>query len=177
MSRRDRIREKIESRSHYEDRGYRDPETGEPSPCRIWNGPKSGAGYKGKKKGRGHSYGRMNLDGGTVAVHIAAWVNENGLIPPRKQLDHLCHQRDCSEERHLRLKTHKQNQRNKKPRPTGAEIMAGLDMEHGGVRTGRFSSGPMPWMNPDDWVNADTIIGHGIPADRLPQPAPEVMDE
>jgi len=112
MKRRDQITHKILQRSHLEDRGYRDPETGEKSLCRIWDGPTSGS----EDKTRGHGYGRMNLDGATVAVHIAAWVNENGLIPPRKQLDHLCRQRDCCEERHLKLKTHKQNQRNKAPK-------------------------------------------------------------
>jgi len=112
MKRRDQIAHKILQRSHLEDRGYRDPETGEKSLCRIWDGPTSGS----EDKTRGHGYGRMNLDGATVAVHIAAWVNENGLIPPRKQLDHLCHQRDCCEERHLKLRTHKQNQKNKKPK-------------------------------------------------------------
>lgn len=104
------IEAKIAERSHYEHRGYRDPETGEFDMCRIWDGPTSGDAVLT----RGHGYGRMNLDGATVAVHIAAWVNVNGLIPPRKQLDHLCHQRDCCEERHLKLKTHKQNQKNKR---------------------------------------------------------------
>lgn len=111
MSRRDRISALIEARSVREDRGYKDPVTGEPSLCRIWTGPTSGAEYKGKKKGRGHSYGRMSLDGATVAVHKTAWVNENGLIPPKKQLDHLCKQRDCSDDTHMELVTHLENQK------------------------------------------------------------------
>lgn len=111
MSRRDRIREQIEARSVREDRGYVDPITGLPSPCRIWKGPTSGKAYKGNKEGRGHSYGRMNLDGATVAVHKTAWINENGAVPPRKQLDHLCKQRDCSDDTHMELVTHLKNQK------------------------------------------------------------------
>lgn len=56
--------------------------------CLIWQGPDSG-------KGRGGGYPRMNVDGGTMAVHIVWWVIENGPIPPRKQLDHLCRKRLC----------------------------------------------------------------------------------
>ena len=51
----------------------------------------------------------MSLDGGTVAVHIAWWTNEHGLIPPRKQLDHLCRRRLCID--HTDLVTHKRNQK------------------------------------------------------------------
>lgn len=50
----------------------------------------------------------MNLDGGTVAVHRAWFTNENGLIPPRKQLDHLCRIRLCVV--HSEMVTHKKNQ-------------------------------------------------------------------
>lgn len=192
MSRRDAIAAKIAARSHYEDRGYKDPETGLPSLCRIWDGPTSG----GEDTTRGHGYGRMNLDGATVAVHIAAWVNENGLIPPKKQLDHLCHQRDCCEETHLKLRTHKQNQRNKKPKVgvhgevgpegvRGGRWSSGVNFEaashdavisDGAVMRGslayrpEYATGAMPWPTP-------AIIGHDIPADRLPQAAAEVQDE
>lgn len=98
MSRRARIREKILSRT---------VETAGPlaTPCRIWTGPTSG------ETGRGKGYGRMNLDGGTVAVHIAMWVNENGLIPPKKQIDHRCKNRLCVADDHLEMVTHKQNQK------------------------------------------------------------------
>jgi hypothetical protein len=53
----------------------------------------------------------MNLDGATVAVHKTNWTNEHGLIPPRKQLDHLCRRRLCIADKHLELVTHKENQR------------------------------------------------------------------
>lgn len=187
MSRRDRIRAMIEARSVREDRGYKDPVTGEPSLCRIWKGGTSGKGYQGKKKGRGHSYGRMNLDGATVSVHKAAWVNENGIVPPKKQLGHKCHQRDCSDESHLELCTHLKNQRDKRRKPP-------LTMDNGGdvpdFRTLRRER--PPWgdynenvpapdgfdpTNPSDRTyRPPTIIGHDIPADRL-SPCKEVTDE
>ena len=94
----------IAERSHFEDRGYK-------TPCRIWDGGTSGKRKPGDKKARGHSYPRMNLDGGTVAVHKAVWTNAHGIVPPRKQLDHLCSQRDCIREDHLELVTHKTNQK------------------------------------------------------------------
>lgn len=107
MSRRDRIRAKIMERSHeVKAPDFLRPELG---CCRIWDGPTSG-------NGRGGDYGRMSLDGGTVAVHIASWTNEHGLIPPRKQLDHLCRRRLCVNDEHLELVTHKQNQRRKVPK-------------------------------------------------------------
>lgn len=98
MSRRDRIREKIAART-VEGPGLLD------TPCHVWTGPTSG------ETGRGSGYPRMSLDGGTVAVHIAAWVNENGLVPPRKQIDHKCRNRLCVREDHLEMVTHKENQK------------------------------------------------------------------
>lgn len=79
--------------------------------CWLWTGPHSGAPGRGQEKGRGHSYARMSLDGGTVAVHIAMWVVINGPVPPRKQLDHLCRRRLCVNPGHLEMVTHKRNQK------------------------------------------------------------------
>lgn len=101
MTRRERIRNKIRART---DEVAAPEGLGLTKPCRLWNGPTSG-------EGRGGGYGRMNLDGATVAPHIASWTNENGLIPPRKQLDHICRRRLCTEDSHLELVTHKENQR------------------------------------------------------------------
>lgn len=106
FGRRDRVRAKIMSRVRI------DPETG----CWIWTGPTSGSRYKGDekpKKGRGFGYPRMSLDGQTVAVHLVMWVNENGYIPGRKQLDHVCRNRLCvnPHPEHTELVTHRQNQR------------------------------------------------------------------
>jgi hypothetical protein len=94
MTRRERIRAKILARS-----------VRTPDGCLIWTGPTSGT------TGRGKDYPRMSLDGGTMAVHIVAWVIENGPIPPRKQLDHTCRHRLCVEEQHLEMVTHLRNQK------------------------------------------------------------------
>lgn len=102
MTRRERIRAKIMERVKEEPAPeWLNPELG---PCQIWQGPCSG-------EGRGGNYPRMSLDGQTVAVHLVNWTNENGFIPGKKQLDHLCRRRMCVSERHLELVTHKENMR------------------------------------------------------------------
>ncbi len=115
MSRREAILEKVLQRIRLEPSIL-------PTPCWLWTGPTSGAGYKGQKKGRGHSYPRMSLDGQTVAVHLVIWTHYNGFIPGRKQLDHLCRQRCCVNPEHLELVTHRVNQlRRAKARKTEQE--------------------------------------------------------
>lgn len=102
MNRRDQIRAKLRARSHEEQApAWLDPSLG---PCRLWDGPTSG-------EGRGGGYGRMSLDGQTVAVHIVSFVNENGYVPGKKQLDHLCRRRLCWNDKHLEMVTHKRNQK------------------------------------------------------------------
>lgn len=91
------IFEKIMKRVHIEDRGYK-------SYCWLWTGPHSG-------KGRGGGYGRMCLDGQTVAVHLVMFTHFFGFIPGKKQVDHLCKVRLCCNPDHLELTTHKQNMR------------------------------------------------------------------
>lgn len=82
---------------------------GQPSPCHIWRGSHSGSG-------RGGGYARMALDGQTVAVHIVRFVNKNGYVPGKKQLDHLCNNRLCVNDLHLEMVTHKQNQKRRAKR-------------------------------------------------------------
>lgn len=79
-------------------------DTGYKTPCWLWTGPHSG-------KGRGGGYGRMNLDGQTVAVHLVMFCHFFGFIPGKKQVDHLCKVRNCCNPEHLELVTHKQNMR------------------------------------------------------------------
>lgn len=83
------------------------------TPCLIWQGPSSGGEGRGRAKGRGHSYPRMNLCGCTVAVHRTAWVAVYGPLPPKRQLDHLCKVRRCVNPLHLEPVTHKENQKRK----------------------------------------------------------------
>lgn len=108
MNRREQIRAKIMARVEIVDTGYE-------TPCHLWTGPTSG-------DGRGGGYARMNLDGQTVAVHIVNWVNENGYVPSKKQLDHRCRQRLCVRVDHLEPVTHRQNQ---KRRVAAAKTMMG----------------------------------------------------
>lgn len=100
--RRLRIIEKLYARIEVQDLGF--TLDGAPSPCHIWTGPTSG-------DGRGGGYGRMSLDGQTVATHIVAFTHYFGFIPGRKQVDHLCRHRLCCNPVHLDLVTHLQNQR------------------------------------------------------------------
>lgn len=103
---------KIMSRVRMVHRGYRElDENGEwvYSACYEWQGPTSG-------KGRGGGYPRMSLDGQTVAVHIAMFVNKHGFVPGKKQVDHKCENRLCVRLAHLQMVTHKKNQRLKKVR-------------------------------------------------------------
>jgi hypothetical protein len=74
------------------------------TPCRIWTGQDSG-------KGRGGNYGRLTVDGGTMATNIVSFVIENGPIPPKKQIDHRCNNRRCWTPDHLQMVTHLKNQR------------------------------------------------------------------
>jgi len=85
---------------------------GKPSPCLLWLGSHSG-------NGRGGGYPRMSLDGQTVAVHIVSYVNTNGYVPGKKQIDHLCNNRMCVNPDHLEMVTHKTNQRRRDARQKG----------------------------------------------------------
>lgn len=106
-NRRQTIIDKIESRCVIEDTGFFID--GQPSPCHLWTGPTSG-------NGRGGGYGRMSLDGRTVAVHLVVYTHYHGYIPGNKQIDHLCNKRLCCNPQHLELVTHLKNQRRRAKR-------------------------------------------------------------
>ena len=75
-----------------------DPETC----CWEWQGSHSG-------NGRGGGYPRMSLDGQTVAVHRVMYIQINGYVPSKKQIDHVCRNRCCVNPAHLEMVTHKEN--------------------------------------------------------------------
>lgn len=100
--RRGKILSKIHARVDVVDTGF--VLNGKASPCHLWTGPDSGSG-------RGGGYGRMSLDGHTVAVHIVMYTNYYGFIPGNKQIDHRCNQRLCCNPAHLQMVTHLKNQR------------------------------------------------------------------
>jgi len=102
LHRRDQILDRIEARCRIEDTGF--VLDGKPSPCHLWTGPDSGTG-------RGGGYGRMSLDGQTVAVHLVVFTHYYGYIPGKKQIDHKCYQRLCCNPAHLQMVTHLKNQR------------------------------------------------------------------
>jgi len=58
----------------------------------------------------------MSLNGQTVAVHIVSFVNKNGFVPGKKQIDHLCNNRMCVNPDHLEMVSHKENQRRRDAR-------------------------------------------------------------
>lgn len=107
IDRRLTIIKRLEKRCAITDTGF--VLDGKPSPCHLWTGPTSGTG-------RGGGYGRMSLNGQTVATHIVAYTHYYGYIPSKKQIDHLCNQRRCCNPAHLELTTHLTNQRRRAKR-------------------------------------------------------------
>ena len=105
--RRNGIIKRIHERVMVVDNGF--VADGRPSPCHIWQGPTSG-------EGRGGGYGRMSLNGQTVAVHLVVYSHFYGYIPGKKQIDHLCNNRLCCNPQHLEMVTHKTNQKRRAAR-------------------------------------------------------------
>lgn len=97
-ARRETILQRVLSRCEEDDEG-----------CLVWQGPTSG-------EGRGGGYGRMSLDGQTVAVHKVVYTHFFGYIPGKKQIDHRCENRLCCNPDHIEIVTHRQNQKRKKKR-------------------------------------------------------------
>lgn len=75
------------------------PELG---PCLDWTGATS------------EGYGRIRVDGSTLAAHRLAWEQDTGKpIPPKMWIDHRCHRHICVRLSHLRLATPRENQENR----------------------------------------------------------------
>lgn len=107
MDRRSQLIERLEARCRIIYTGF--VLDGNPSPCHEWTGPTSGTG-------RGGGYGRMSLNGQTVATHIVAYTHYYGYVPSRRQVDHLCNNRLCCNPAHLELVTHARNQKRRASR-------------------------------------------------------------
>lgn len=105
--RRQSIIDRIQARTDEVHRGFY--LNGVAHACYEWIGPTSG-------EGRGGGYGRMSLDGQTVAVHLVAFTHYYGFIPGKKQVDHLCNNRLCWRKEHLELVSHLTNQRRRDQR-------------------------------------------------------------
>lgn len=94
--------------------------------CHLWQGPPDSEGY-----------GRMDVGGRKLRVHVIAWELENGPVPPGMAVDHECHNRAvqeglcrpgkcmhrlCRNERHLMAKPPAQHIQDSPPHdhPRGA---------------------------------------------------------
>ena len=74
--------------------------------CLVWQGATSG---DMSKRPTGGGYGRVSIDGATMAVHRVVYTHYFGIIPHKKQIDHTCGNRLCCNPDHLELVTHKEN--------------------------------------------------------------------
>jgi hypothetical protein len=63
--------------------------------CWEWTGAKTPLGYP--------------RFGGSAYAHRLSWEMENGAIPLKGEIDHICHNPGCVRPSHLRLATRKQN--------------------------------------------------------------------
>ena len=81
-------------------------EVDQDSGCWLWQGGTSGKPEKGKT---GRGYGRISIDGETMAVHKVVYTHFYGIIPRKKHIDHLCKTRLCCNPDHLEMVTHKVN--------------------------------------------------------------------
>lgn len=70
--------------------------------CLIWTRALNGDGY-----------GDLRVNGRMVMAHRYAWERVNGPIPDGMEVDHLCWERSCVNEEHLRLATRTQNTQNR----------------------------------------------------------------
>lgn len=85
--------------------GYLVVDTGYETPCHIWQGV--------SRSSRGSTYGQRydHRTGTNRPAHVVYWEEENGPVPPEKELDHKCRQGLCVRTSHLELVTHRENVR------------------------------------------------------------------
>ena len=70
--------------------------------CISWTGDKDRSGY-----------GRVSVNGKSMATHRVAWERERGPIPDGLFMDHACHNRACMNVEHLRLANRYENSQNR----------------------------------------------------------------
>ena len=70
--------------------------------CWLWTAGTFGTGY-----------GAFGIDGKMHSAHRVAYELENGPIPPKLVIDHICHTPKCVRPSHLRAATVKQNLENR----------------------------------------------------------------
>lgn len=85
-------------------------------PCWEWTGSTGG--------GRNGEYPRMSLEGHTVAAHRVSFVQFNGFLSPKRQVDHLCCNTICINPAHLESVSHRENQRRKVDRAQRSTLRA-----------------------------------------------------
>lgn len=73
-----------------------------PDTCWLWPGSKKLNGY-----------GQIKFNGRLQLAHRVAYELHIGPIPDRLTLDHVCHERDCFNPRHLEPVTKAENQQNR----------------------------------------------------------------
>lgn len=97
-----------------EDRGH-------DTPCWIWQGAVTSAGYGHRRRGRT-----------TVLVHVEGYEEAHGAIPAGCEIDHLCRQKLCRRGSHLEAVEHAENVR----RGASAKITAAIAREIRSLRGG-----------------------------------------
>lgn len=90
------------------------------SGCWLWERGTSGNRDRPQSGG---GYGRMPLGGTSMAVHRVVFTHFFGIIPHKKQIDHLCANRLCCNPKHLELVTHKENMKRRDNRNRGEKCV------------------------------------------------------